>query len=99
MPFERTLAQSADPVALGAVYGARAVAPLRFMALLTANVRVWAIFVACFAGNPRIFWWFEIVPLTLVAIVGLVWHRRVERAFVRNTSATRPKTASRMHLS
>ena len=99
MPFERTLGQASDPVALGARYGARAVAPLRFMALLTANVRVWAIFVACFVGNPRIFWWFEIVPLTLVAIVGLVWHRRVERAFVRSTSATRPKTASRMHLS
>ncbi len=99
MPFERTLGQTADPVALGASYAARAVAPLRFMALLTANVRVWAIFVACFAGNPRIFWWFEIVPLTLVAIVGLVWHRRVERAFVRNTTTPRPKTASRMHLS
>jgi len=99
MPFERTLGQASDPVALGASYGARAVAPLRFMALLTANVRVWAIFVACFAGNPRIFWWFEIVPLTLVAIVGLVWHRRVERAFVRNTTTPRPKTASRMHLS
>jgi hypothetical protein len=99
MPFERALGQAADPVELGHRYAVRAVAPLRFMALLTANVRVWAIFVACFAGNPRIFWWFEIVPLTLVAIVGLVWHRRVERAFVRNTTTPRPKTASRMHLS
>ena len=99
MPFERMLGQSSDPVACGRRYGERATPPLRLLSLLTANVRVAAIFVACFAGNPRIFWWFEIVPLTLVAIVGLVWHRRVERAFVRNTSATRPKTASRMHLS
>ena len=56
-----------------------------------------AIFVACFAGNPRIFWWFEIVALTVVAILGLVWHRRVERSFVQSTA--RPKSASRMHLS
>jgi CDP-diacylglycerol--serine O-phosphatidyltransferase len=99
MPFERILGQASDPSALAANYGARAVAPLRLMALLTANVRVWAIFVACFAGNPRIFWWFEIVVLTLVTIVGLVWHRRVERAFVRCTPPSRSKTASRMHLS
>ena len=64
-----------------------------FMALLTANVRVAAIFVACFAGNPRIFWWFEIVPLTIVAIVGLVWHRRVERGFVRITTRAKDRVA------
>ncbi|MEG3165991.1 CDP-alcohol phosphatidyltransferase family protein [Sphingomonas sp. PB2P19] len=97
MPFERTLAQASHPVAMGRSYGARATPPLRLLSLLTANVRVAAIFVACFAGNPRIFWWFEIVVLTIVAIVGLVWHRRVERAFVRSTS--RPSAASRMHLS
>ncbi|MEG8054035.1 CDP-alcohol phosphatidyltransferase family protein [Sphingomonas aerolata] len=33
MPFERTLGQASDPVALGQSYAARAVAPLRFMAL------------------------------------------------------------------
>lgn len=99
MPFERALGKAADPVAFGRDYGDRAVPPLRFMALLTANVRVWAIFAACFAGNPRIFWWFEIVPLTIVAIIGLVWHRRVERAFVRRLTPPRPKSASRMHLS
>ncbi len=82
MPFERALGQAKDPAALAGAYRERAVPPLRLMALLTANVRVAAIFVACFAGNPRIFWWFEIVPLTIVAIIGLVWHRRVERTFV-----------------
>ncbi len=97
MPFERVLGQASDPVACGRVYGERATPPLRLLSLLTANVRVAAIFVACFAGNPRIFWWFEIVALTIVAVIGLVWHRRVERAFVRVTP--RAKAASRMHLS
>lgn len=98
MPFEHALAQAKDPAALGRDYGDHAAAPLRLMALLTANVRVLAIFVACFVGNPRIFWWFEIVPLTIVTIIGLVWHRRAERAFLR-TTMPRPKTASRMRLS
>jgi phosphatidylglycerophosphate synthase len=97
MPFERMLGQASDPVACGQSYGERATPPLRLLALLTANVRVAAIFIACFAGNPRIFWWFEIVALTIVAIIGLVWHRRVERAFVQSTP--RLETASRMHLS
>ena len=97
MPFERMLGQASDPRACGKRYGERATLPLRLLALLTANVRVAAIFVACFAGNPRIFWWFEIVPLTIVTAFGLAWHRRVERAFVQSTS--RPSAASRMHLS
>jgi CDP-diacylglycerol--serine O-phosphatidyltransferase len=97
MPFERMLGQAGDPVACGHRYGERATAPLRLLALLTANVRVAAIFVACFAGNPRIFWWFEIVPLTIVTAFGLVWHRRVERALVQSTPRLKP--ASRMHLS
>ena len=79
--FERVLARSDDPVALGQRYADAAVAPLRFMALLSANARVWTICIACLLGNPRIFWWIEIVPMSLVLIVGLAWHRRVERGF------------------
>lgn len=81
-PFERHLAAAADPEALGARYGDRAARPMRVLALQSANVRVLAIFAASLAGDPRFFWWFELVPLTLVAVVGLAWHRRVERSLL-----------------
>ena len=83
--FERLLARSEDPVGLGRRYADAAVAPMRFMALLSANTRVWTICVACLLGNPRIFWWVEIVPMMLVLIAGLVWHRRVEHGFTANS--------------
>ena len=83
MPFERKLAASPDPVALGTRYGVRATPVMRLQSLLTANVRVWMIFIACLVANPRVFWWFEIVPLTIIVIVGLMRHRGVERGFLR----------------
>ncbi|MDP1028365.1 CDP-alcohol phosphatidyltransferase family protein [Sphingomonas sp. KR1UV-12] len=85
MAFERRLASSADRKGLGARYAARAVAPMRLLALQTANVRVLAIFLACLLAEPRLFWWFEIGPLTLAAVIGLAWHRRVERHFIHST--------------
>ena len=87
MPLERRIAAAPDPVAFGRTYAADAVAPMRFMALLTANVRVLTIFAACLAGQPRIFWWVEIVPMSVVAVVGILWHRRVERAYGRANTA------------
>lgn len=81
-PFERRLAAASAPLDLGREYAARAVAPMRLLALETANVRVLAIFVASLLGDPRIFWWFEIVPLTLALAIGLAWHRRVEQGLV-----------------
>ena len=83
MPFERRLAASPDPVALGARYGVSATPVMRLQSLLTANVRVWMIFIACLVADPRLFWWFEIVPLTVIVIVGLMRHRGVERGFLR----------------
>ncbi|MBB3909509.1 CDP-alcohol phosphatidyltransferase family protein [Sphingomonas desiccabilis] len=77
-PFDDALRGSSDSVGLAAVYGEQAARPMRLMRLLTANTRVGAIFLACLAGDPRLFWWFEIGPLTLVLIIGLVWHRSVE---------------------
>jgi hypothetical protein len=87
MPLERRIAAAPDPVAFGRGYAADAVQPMRFMALLTANVRVLTIFVACLLGRPQLFWWVEIVPLSVVAIVGILWHRRVERAYGRANTA------------
>jgi len=80
--FEQHLSVSADPRALGARYAARAVGPMRLLASQTANVRVFALFVACLLADPRLFWWFEIGPLTVVALIGLAWHRRVEQHFI-----------------
>jgi CDP-diacylglycerol---serine O-phosphatidyltransferase len=68
-------------------YGDRAARPMRFMIPLSANTRVWAIFAACLIARPALFWWFELVPLTLIAVIGMVWHRRVETLFL---SSLRP---------
>lgn len=89
LPFERELAASSDPAALGRRYGEAAVAPMRLLSLLTANVRVLALFIACLAGAPAAFWWFEVIPLSLVTVAGLVWHRRVERSFTPSAPAAR----------
>jgi len=85
-PFDAAMATSADAPALAARYGEAAAAPMRLMRLLTANARVAAIFIACLIGNPRIFWWVEIVPMTVILIIGLIWHRSVEARLIRSGS-------------
>ena len=85
-PFETALAASNDPVELGRAYAAQAMAPMRLMILLTANTRVWLIFIACLLRRPVIFWWAEIVALSIIAVVGLAWHRRIEARFAGEPS-------------
>lgn len=85
-PFEARLAAAPDPAAFGARYAARAAAPLRLMVFLTNNSRVILLWLACLAGDPRLFWWAELGPLTLIAAAGIVWHRRVERSISREPS-------------
>ncbi len=80
--FDQALRTSRDPVRFGQDYAAKAAWPMKVMAFESANMRVLAIFVSCLAGNPRLFWWFEIVPLTLLIIATLIWHRRVEAALM-----------------
>lgn len=72
-----------DGAALRAAYGDAAARPMRLEALLSANTRVLLVFLACLLGDPRLFWWAELVPLTLVAAVGIAWHRRVEARLLR----------------
>ena len=88
-PFESALAASPLPQQLGQAYAAQAVAPMRLLSLLSANVRVFAIFAACLVGHPVFFWLFEVVPLTLVAAVGLTWHRRIEQRFTAPSASHR----------
>jgi phosphatidylglycerophosphate synthase len=82
--FDDVLRREPDPLQLGAAYGACAVKPMRLMSLLSANVRVYAIFLACIVGDPRLFWWFELLPLTVILFVGLSWHRAVESRLIRS---------------
>lgn len=86
-PFDRALARANDPQALGRIYGQRAVPPMRAMIPLSGNTRVLALWLACVFHAPTLFWWFEIVVLTLVAIVAMAWHRRVESRFVASGAA------------
>jgi phosphatidylglycerophosphate synthase len=77
--FDRRLAESADKARLVERYRLLAVPPMKLQALLSSNVRVIAIYLACLAGRPRLFWWFEIIALSIVALAGIFWHRRAER--------------------
>jgi hypothetical protein len=85
-PLDRLIRSSDDPKPIGEIYGRRAAPILRFMALLSNNVRVILIFVTCLAGDPRWFWWIELVALTPVAAFGIWRHRRVEAALVNELS-------------
>jgi CDP-diacylglycerol---serine O-phosphatidyltransferase len=85
--FDDAMSRAADPAALGRLYGARATRPMRLMRPLSANARVLAIFLACLAGHPNYFFWFELVPLTALLVVGLSWHRSVELRLLRSAGA------------
>ena len=77
--FDRRLMQSPDRARTIERYRALAAAPMKLQSLLSANVRVIVLYAACLAGNPALFWWFEIIPLSTVALLGILWHRRAER--------------------
>lgn len=81
--FERALADANDPHRFGATYGALAARPMRFMALLSANTRLLVLWIACVVGDPRLFWWVEIGPMSVLLVLTLLWHRRVETMTVR----------------
>ena len=86
-PFERLLARASDPQRLGCLYGSRAWPALRLLSLLSNNMRVILIYISALAGDVRLYWWIEIVPLSLVAVAGILGHRRIEAALVRGEGA------------
>ena len=74
-PIDARLA--ADPGRLGA--DLTATAPLlRRLSILSANNRTAAIALACLAGNPRLYWYWEIAGLSLIALVMASGLRRCE---------------------
>jgi CDP-diacylglycerol--serine O-phosphatidyltransferase len=83
LPFDEALARAPDPLHFGAAYGTAAAKSMRLMTLLSANVRVYAVFLACIAGDPRLFLWFELLPLTVILVVGLSWNRAMESRLIR----------------
>jgi CDP-diacylglycerol--serine O-phosphatidyltransferase len=96
-PFERLLGRAEDPAAFGQSYGDKAWRPLRFLSLLSNNRRVILIYVTAMLGDITLFWWIELVLLTIVAAIGIVWHRRVEREMVgAGEGAWTPATAPGM---
>ena len=81
--FDALLAGSPDRLRLIEQYREQAARPMKAMALLTSNMRVIAIYAASLAGDPILFWWFEIIVLSPVALVGILWHRAAERVTAR----------------
>jgi hypothetical protein len=76
--FDRALAAAPDRRAFAAAYGDRAAPALKLLNLLNANARIVVLYAACLAGDPMLFWWWTLGPLTLLTAAGLVWHRRIE---------------------
>ncbi|HYG46954.1 MAG TPA: CDP-alcohol phosphatidyltransferase family protein [Allosphingosinicella sp.] len=76
--FDQALAAAPDRRGLAAAYGERAAPALKLMNLLNANARIVVLYAACLAGDPMLFWWWTLGPLTLVTAAGLIWHRRIE---------------------
>ncbi len=71
---------AADPALLPAYL--EATAPLlRQLSILSANNRTIAIALACLAGNPRLYWYWEIIALTLIAVV-MAWRLRKREAMI-----------------
>ena len=85
--FDRSLRAAADRDALAEAYGRRASAPLRLMALLSNNMRLILIYLACLVGDPRWFWMIELTLLSLVLGVGLVWLRNIEKTMVETAAS------------
>lgn len=84
--FDLCLRSAPDVDAMVASYGQRASAPLRLMALLSNNMRLVIIYLACLAGDPRWFWLIEITVLTAILGIGILWLRAVEGRMARESA-------------
>jgi hypothetical protein len=85
--IDGALTGALPPPSLRSAYIEAAVPWLRFMTLLSANWRTLAIFIACLAGKPAWFWWWEVVVLTPVTVIGLIGLWSVDRRLVHRFRA------------
>jgi phosphatidylglycerophosphate synthase len=71
---------------------------VRAMALLSSNSRTIAIALACLAGDPRLYWYWEIAGMTLIALT-LAWRvRQGETGFVQRHAAVQTKDVAGMPI-
>jgi phosphatidylglycerophosphate synthase len=82
-------ALAADPGLLPA-YLAGTAPLVRGLSILSANNRTIVIALACLAGNPRLYWYWEILGLSMIA-VAMAWRLRQREAEVI-TAAARAST-------
>jgi hypothetical protein len=73
-------ALAADPARLDAYLDATAPQLCR-LSILSANNRTIAIAIACLAGDPRIYWYWEIFALSAAALILATGLRRIEARF------------------
>lgn len=92
--FDAAMRSAPDKLALGRAYGDAAAPAMKTMSLLSANVRLILIALACVAGSPELFWLAEIVLLTAIAVVTLGWHRRIEKRLADRLAAPSRSPAS-----
>ena len=86
-PFDHALAGEPVRGRMHRDYERAAVPVLRMMVPLSQNLRIIAIFIACFLGRMKSFMWYEIVPLSLLTAFGVLRHRAVEAKLLRATSS------------
>lgn len=79
-PFDVLLhnATPAERQRLIAAWQPRSARVLHLMGPLSANGRTIAIWLAAMIGNPWLFWLWEIIPLTILALVAARWLRQAE---------------------
>jgi CDP-diacylglycerol--serine O-phosphatidyltransferase len=82
-------ALAAHPAGL-ATYLAASAPLVRRLSILSANNRTIAIALACLAGNPRLYWYWEIAALSLIALAMAVLLRRREAEVVAGFGAVPP---------
>ena len=79
-------ALAANPAGL-ATYLAASAPLVRGLCILSANNRTIAIALACLLGNPRLYWYWEIAALSLIALAMAVLLRRREAAVIKAVDA------------
>lgn len=77
-PFDRVLSCAPAATALRNTYVQAAIPVLRTMLPLSQNLRLVALFVACVCGRMTMFLWYELVALSVLTAIGILWHRQVE---------------------
>jgi len=85
--LDRCLQAAPDHQAMTAAYVRLVTPALRVMVLLTNNIRLVVIYVACLAGDPRWYWLVELTLQSAILVIGIVWLRKVESRIVRDAAA------------